>query len=332
MRGKGDFFMHRLIIAIITLCLLTASSAHWTPALAQEAEKPENVATVNGVPIPITDFEWEMRNAMAKGMAQQQPEEDQDSFRSRVLDELIERELLYQESVKAGVAVEKDSVQAQMDLLKERFPDKDVFLSALTEMNMTENDLQRHIERGMSIRKYVDEAFVQKAVVTDKAVEDFYKENPQAFTRPERVRARHILREVPSDASTEAVEKEQELLLSLRARVEKGEDFGEMAKEHSSCPSSTQNGDLGFFGRGEMVKEFEDAAFSLEPGSVSDIVKTQFGFHLIQLVEKQPEGVVPLNDIKDRLVLHLKQEKGKEAATAHLKELKDTVPIERMIN
>lgn len=328
---KKEILMYRSITGILTLtiCLLIAPSVCWSSAVAEEAAKPEPVAVVDGVPIPMSDFEWEMRSLMVKGIGQ--PEgADPDSLHAHVINDLIDKELLYQEGVKAGFSVEKESVQAQIDLLTERFPDREVFLSALSDMNMTEEDLQRQIERGILIRKYVEEAFVQKAQVTDQALEEFYKENPEVFTKPERVRARHILREVDPDGPAEDVRKEKELLQSLRDRVEKGEDFGELAREHSTCPSSSQDGDLGFFGRGEMVKEFEDAAFALEPGEVSDIVQTMFGFHLIWLMEKQPEGMVPLAEVRDRLTLHLKQEQGKEALTARLKELKETVPITRM--
>ena len=323
--------MYRFIFGFLTLCLVSVFSAQPITASEKEVETPEAVATVNGVPIPMADFEWEMRNLMAKGIMNQEEDKGPDSLRSRIIDDLIERELLYQEGVNAGVSVEEESVKAQLDMLKSRFPDHEVFVSALAEMNMTENNLQRHLERGMLIRKYVDQAFVQTAQVTDQAIEDFYRDNPETFTRPERVRASHILRQVDMNGPAEEVEKEREILKSLRARVEKGESFGELAREYSSCPSSSQDGDLGFFGRGEMVKEFEDAAFALEPGEVSDIVETMFGLHLVMLAEKQPEGMVPLEEIKDRLAAHLKQEKGKEALLARLKELKETVPITRTI-
>ncbi len=326
--------MYRLITGCLTFCLLIALStvAGAESANAQKVETPDPVATVNGSSIPLSDFQWEMKNAAAKGFNQGETSDDgQSSFRTRVLDELIDRELLYQESIKAGVSIDEESVNEQMDTLKGRFPDEEVFTKALEDMSMTEENLKRHIKRGMAISKYVDEVFVQKAEVSDKAVENFYAEHPEAFTMPEQVRARHILLEKKPDTPPEKIEKNRELLSSLRKKVESGEDFGELAKEYSDCPSSSQNGDLGFFGKGQMVPEFEETAFALEPGAVSEIVETQFGLHLIQLVEKQPEKTVPLAEIKDRLTVHLRQEKGKEAAADYLSELKKTASIERMI-
>jgi peptidyl-prolyl cis-trans isomerase C len=326
--------MYRFITACLTFCLLTAFSAvvGLETAMAQKAETPDPVATVNGSPIPLSDFEWEMKNAAARGLDPAKTGDDtQNSFRTRVLDELIDRELLYQESIKAGVSIDEAQVKERMDQLKGRFPDEEVFAKALEDMSMTEENLTKHIKRGMSISKYVDDVFVQKAEVSEKTIQEFYEEHPEAFTRPERVRARHILLEKKPDTTPEKIEENRELLNSLRKKVESGEDFGKLAKEHSNCPSSAQNGDLGFFGKGEMVQEFEEAAFALEPGAVSQIVETQFGLHLIQLVENQPESLLPLAEIKDRLALHLKQEKGKKAATDHLSDLKKTASIERMI-
>jgi peptidyl-prolyl cis-trans isomerase C len=325
--------MYRLFFGILVLCLTASLSAPTQPAFGeqQKTEAPDPVARVNGLPIPLSDFEWEMKNAVAKGLNPKEGKDGPESLKTRVMDELINRELLYQESVKAGVSIDEESLQSRMDKLKERFPDKEIFEKALADMNMNEKELEKHIKRGMSISEYVDEVFVQKADVTDEAVTTFYEEHPEAFTKPEQVRARHILLETKPDAAPETLAKNREQLASLSEKVENGEDFGKLAKEHSDCPSSSQNGDLGFFGKGQMVKEFEEAAFALEPGEVSEIVQTQFGLHLIQTVEKQPESIVPLAEIKDRLIVHLKQEKGKKAAAEHLSQLKKKADIERMI-
>ncbi len=284
------------------------------------------------MPIPYSDLDWEMRSLMAKGLPMHGSEEEINSIRELVLDDLIERELLYQDGVRAGISVDDELVRNQVGLLGDRFPDPETFESALSEMDMTVKDLERHIERGMLISRYVEKAFVDTLDITEQELEDFYRDNPEAFARPEQVRARHILREVDFDGPADGIQQEREFLDALRDRVDAGEDFGDIARENSTCPSSSQDGDLGFFGRGEMVPEFEDAAFALKAGEVSGIVETMFGFHLIQVVEKQEEGTVPFRDIKDRITDHLKQEKGKEAVTARLEELKETATITRMLD
>jgi len=325
--------MHRFTAGLITLfvCLFIWAAAGAQHAAAGSRAASDPVAVVGGVPIPYSDLDWEMRSLMAKGLPMHGGEEEIDSIKALVLDDLIERELLYQNGVKAGFSVDSELVRDQVGMLRDRFPDAEVFESALSEMDMSVQDLERHIERGMLIKKYVEEAFVDKMDITEQALEDFYRDNSEVFARPEQVRARHILREVDFDGSADEIQQEREFVDSLRARIDGGEDFGDIARENSTCPSSSQDGDLGFFGRGEMVPEFEDAAFALEAGEVSGTVETMFGFHLIQVLEKQEEGMVPFDEIKDRISDHLKQEKGKEAVAARLEELKETVTITRML-
>jgi hypothetical protein len=104
-------------------------------------------------------------------------------------------------------------------------------------------------------------------------------------TPPGNVRARHILisyQGVPRINATRTKEEAQKLAEDLLAKIEEGEEFERLAKTYSDCPSSEQGGELGFFGKGRMVKPFEDAAFALEPGQVSDVVETKFGFHIIK--------------------------------------------------
>lgn len=128
-----------------------------------------------------------------------------------------------------------------------------------------------------------------QATVTDAEASSYYDVNKSKFMTKESVSAKHIL----VDTQEKAVE--------IGKKVEAGMKFEDAAKEYSSCPSSQQGGDLGTFTRGQMVPEFEDAAFSLPIGKVSEPVKTQFGYHLIK-VEKRNEGIVsPFNDVKDSI-------------------------------
>ena len=105
----------------------------------------------------------------------------------------------------------------------------------------------------------------------------------------------------------------------------------ELAKEVSEGPSASRGGDLGYFSRGQMVKPFEDAVFSLKPGETSDIVKTQFGYHLIKCEDIKAETTVPFDDVKGDLRRFLKQQKARKEVTAYLKELKKDAKIERLI-
>ena len=135
----------------------------------------------------------------------------------------------------------------------------------------------------------VEDADIQ-AMLADEAprVRAFYDEHPDRYRQPEKVRARHVLLRVAPNAEEEEVERIRALADEALARIQAGEPFEAVAEELSEDPGSkTRGGDLGFFARGQMVPPFEEAAFSLEPGATSDIVKTDFGFHIIRVEERQ---------------------------------------------
>jgi peptidyl-prolyl cis-trans isomerase D len=133
-----------------------------------------------------------------------------------------------------------------------------------------------------------------------------YQEKGDEFNRPERVRARHILRTVAPNAPAEEVERAHQEIQAAAERIAKGEAFEAVAAELSQDPGSkNRGGDLGFFARGQMLKEFEDAAFALTPGQISEPVKTSFGFHLIRLEERQEALVRPLESVRDEIAREL---------------------------
>ena len=150
------------------------------------------------------------------------------------------------------------------------------------------------------------EALSQVVVQRGDEIAALYAERGDEYDRPERVRARHILRSVAQDAPQADVDRARSELETARTRAEAGEDFGALATELSQDPGSAQNGgDLGFFARGQMVPEFEEAAFALEPGQLSEVVRSNFGFHLIRLEERQDERSVPLDEVGEELAREL---------------------------
>lgn len=146
--------------------------------------------------------------------------------------------------------------------------------------------------------------------VTDADCKAFYEENPQFFQQGETVSAKHIL-----------VKEEAECIAVLES-INGGEAFEDAAKRVSTCPSKERGGDLGAFGRGQMVPEFENAAFAAEIGVVVGPVQTQFGYHLIKVENKQEATVVPFEQVEEQIRMSLMQQKQGEAYAAKVEELK----------
>lgn len=148
--------------------------------------------------------------------------------------------------------------------------------------------------------------------VSEEEIEQFYGANAQHFINGETVNAKHIL-----------VKEEQECI-KIFAKIAKNEiSFEDAAKEYSTCPSGERGGDLGEFGKGQMVKEFEDAAFSGEVGQVLGPVKTQFGYHLIKVEERKEASIVPLDEVHEKIEKMLMQQKQNQVYTEKAAELKE---------
>jgi peptidyl-prolyl cis-trans isomerase D len=156
--------------------------------------------------------------------------------------------------------------------------------------------------------------FEDQVTVEPEEVEAYFNTNPDEFREEKTVSARHILLKVAADADTETVEKRRQEAAAIAAKAKAGEDFAELAKTYSEGPSKDSGGNLGTFKRGTMVKPFADKAFSMQPGDVSDPVKTQFGWHIIKVEKVNPETVVDLATATPKIEKKLREQRTKTLA------------------
>lgn len=182
-------------------------------------------------------------------------------------------------------------------------------------------------------RQILAQAYLQKKIlsqvgtVDEKTIEKYYQEHKDRYQEPEAVRARHILIEVPQGATKEQEAQALKKAEEIRQRALKGEDFAKLAEKYSADPGSRKKGgDLGFFTRGQMVKEFEDVAFSLKPGEISKPVRTAFGYHIIKVEAHRPAKQKTLAEVKDQIKEEIIQERQEALLQQALKELKKKYP------
>ena len=168
------------------------------------------------------------------------------------------------------------------------------------------------------LANYATEKLIAEVKVSDKDCRDYYEANKEQFVAEEKVEASHIL------------VKEEELANKLLADIKEGKiSFEDCAKENSTCPSGKSGGALGAFGRGQMVPEFEEAAFSMNPGDVSEApVKTQFGYHIIKVTSKIGNETIPYESIADEIMAALKNEKSRKAYESKINQLKILYPVD----
>ncbi|KJS29092.1 MAG: hypothetical protein VR64_21830 [Desulfatitalea sp. BRH_c12] len=314
--------------AIVAIMCVPVSAA-----AAEKGEKdkaPANAATINGEGIAYKDFDWEVALYSKRMQAQgkQIPEEFQGQVKKDVLNDMISRELILQESKKKGIKVDPQFVQKEISAIQMRYEDPEQFKKALAEMNMTEDALKKQITQRSAIRDLIDKEVASKITVSDKDTKAFYDENPSLFKRPEEVHAQHILIKSEADAEEKQKKASRQTLVDIKKKIDAGEDFGALAKAHSQCPSAQNNGDLGSFSKGKMVPAFETAAFALKPGQVSDIVETNFGYHLIKVLEHSDPQTLKYEEVQPKINASLRNQKVQTEVQKYVEELRKSAKIE----
>ena len=302
------------------------------PAIAEEKKSSgDKIAMVNGVVITRGQYDREVSIQRERVTRQGRVVTDDQlpALRNQVLEGLIEREVLYQESQKAGIKISDQDVNDQLANIKKRYPDENEFNNALTNMGFTEDEVKNQIEHGLAIRELINKKITEKVVITDKESKTFYDENPKLFKQPEQVKASHILIKADANAGEAKKAEARKKIEEVQQKLKDGGDFSTLAKEYSEGPSNVKGGDLGYFNRGQMVKPFEDTAFAMKPNEVSDVVETRFGYHLIKVYDKKPEKVLAYAEVKDRLNQHLKNQKVEKQASEYVAGLKKNAKIEK---
>lgn len=333
---------NRLILLTISLVLTLAVA----PAVADDAkpadkgakvasakETPANVATVNGTAITKDAFDRELslfERRIRRPISALQPDQLA-QVNDSILNDLINRELLFQESGKQKIDITKETIQKEFDHIKDRYEDPKKFEAILAQMQMTTDSLKDQIHRKMAVQELLKKEVGAKVSVTEAEAKRVFDENPGEFKQKPQVHARHILIKVEKDADEAAKGAARKKLEAIQEKANKGEDFSELAKTHSEGPSNVRGGDLGFFGRGQMVKPFEEAAFALEPGKISDIVETPFGYHLIKVEEKKAERQLPFEEVQAKLMEKLKSGKFEKQMMTYLLALREKAKIETFL-
>ncbi len=295
-----------------------------------EAKFPEGtVAVVNGATITQEDLDSEL-SMMQKQFSDidQTDKEKLAEIKKEILENIIARKVLYQESEKKGIEVDVAAIDERFTGIKKRFSEEGSFEKMLEEMHLTEETLKVQLRQGIAIQKLIDREVTGLIEISEKEAKDYYDKNPDLFKQPEKIQARHILIKVEpagDEAKKAGALKE---IKKIQRELKEGGDFAELAKKYSQCPSSADGGNLGDFARGQMVKPFEDAAFSLKKGEISGIVETDFGYHLIQGGDRTPEIISDYKVIKDKLTSYLKRMKAGAEGEKYIEGLKKKAKIE----
>ncbi|KAF0221539.1 MAG: peptidyl-prolyl cis-trans isomerase [Geobacteraceae bacterium] len=298
---------------------------------AAKTSPSDPLAVVNGAAITRAEVARAVKVLLSQNRITQQVTPDQmKQAEEAALEQLISAEILYQAGLKLEIKDLDKQVEEKITQGKARFPSTEEYEKALKTADLTEKELKELTRKDIIVGNVVEKEIAAKITVPDQDVKKFYDENQDKFKKGESVRASHILCGVDANASPEEKKKAKEKAEALLKKIKAGEDFAKLAKENSTCPSSAQGGDLGSFGKGQMVPPFEKAAFALKQGEVSDVVETQFGYHIIKLTEKKDAETIKLDETKDRIKDYLKNQKVQKAVADYITELKGKMKVEML--
>jgi len=296
---------------------------------SQETPAGEAAATVNGKGIPMTEVETAVRNtAMRMGAGQMPVETLMDQLAPRVLDQLISGEILYQEAVKEGFEADKGKIDESFNELAGQFGTREEFDEEMLNRGFTEQTLRENMRKQITIQTYLDKVIVSGIEIDEAQTRKYYDENPDSFREEVQIKASHVLINAAENATDEEKQKALDRAKEVtRLAQAKDADFAALAKEYSEGPSGPNGGDLGYFGKDKMVKPFEEAAFAMKVGDVSDPVQTRFGYHVIKVTDRKAGGEIPYEDVKEQLAASLKNQEVNDAIGLKIKELTDKAEI-----
>ncbi len=304
-----------------------------TPA-AKPAAADTNAVTVNGEVIKesaITD----MFNKQMAQMGSRIPPGMIDQYKGRVRKQIIEQmvieRILEQKIAEKKLTASDEEVQKEVDAqLKAQNLTIDDFKSLLQAYGKNFDEYKENMKKKVMFDKLLTAELGKTEPVSEEQAKQFYDANPKQFQKPESVRTRHILispakdpNADPNQLDVQAKARAQEVLDKLKA----GGDFAELAKQYSDGPSASKGGDLGVAPKGSFVPAFEEAAYKLEPNEISGLVKTRFGYHIIQLLERQPARNESFEEVKEQIAARLEQGQKRDAIMAYIQKIKESADV-----
>lgn len=295
-------------------------------------------AFVNGEPISREAVQFELDRLVkfyaSHGMRQEEIKNNLEKLVEKAQEQAIGAKLLFMRAEQLEIPVPESAIDAQVAQVISQVGGRENFVKALAAQKMSEDDFRKSLVKGCRVDALVNQACDGVPEPTEEEITDYYTAHAADFDAPAQVLAQHILVKTEGmDAAdkAEALEKIKEIrerVLSSNDPGEIGQAFSNEAMEHSDCPSGREGGSLGWFGPGMMVPEFDHAAFAMKCGEVSDVIETQFGYHIILKTDEKPGGRQTLVDVHDQIRDLLRHEARGRALDAFVSELREKVTVE----
>ena len=283
-------------------------------------------AVVNGEEIGEDAVRFELDRLVkfyaSHGMGAEEIRRSLPRLEEKALEQAIGAKLLLDRARQLDIPVSAADIDAEVAKVVAQVGGEENYRKALAAQHMTDSAFRKELEKGAKVNRLVGQACASVPEPTEKEVADFYAAHKSEYVEPEQVLCRHILVKGDGPESLKKIGEIRERIVADKA------DFAEEAAKHSDCPSGRQGGSLGWFGRGMMVPEFDKAAFELEKGGVSEVIKTQFGHHIIRKEDQKGGRALDLVDVHDQIKDLLRHEARGRAMDRFVAELREKATVE----
>jgi len=286
---------------------------------------------VDGQEIPEDAINYELSRLIrfySQHMGEDQIKQSMPQLKQRAVEQAIGAKLLLNQANNMDFEVSGDEIDAELAKMQTQAGGEEAFNKIVEEQKMDVEEIKKTILEGKKVDKLVEQISAGAEEPTAEEVEEHYEANKAQFDAPEQAEAQHILIK-PEGADDDAKSAARAKIEDLKKQIEEGADFSKMAEEHSECPSGKQGGgSLGSFGRGMMVPEFDAAVFSMEIGALSDIIETQFGYHIIMKIGQTEASSKEFAEVEPQIKDMLRHSKRGQLIGEYVEDLKSKATIE----
>ena len=322
-----------LLVSMVCVIMMAGFRAAGAVPTAEAASSSRTAVIVNGTEISVNDFRRELeRIKRQRGVNSSNPDDPKlAEVKREALENLINRELLFQESVRQKISIATAVLDKEMASVKGQFGTPEQFAENLQRIGMNENELRLVVGRGLAIRQVIELVVLKDVVVSEKDIQDYYDQHIKDFTQPSQVRLSHILVETGSEWPQYNSQEATDKISPLLSRLRNGEEFAQLAATYSDCKSKSKGGDIGWFTPGQLTPEIEKAVALLKVNEISGIVEDRFGLHIIKVVERKSSYTPELKDNKEKVRGLVKQNAGIIVLQRFATKLRDAAKVELLL-
>jgi peptidyl-prolyl cis-trans isomerase C len=297
---------------------------------AQEETKPlaasvgDDVILLEDLDLAVNQYVINQRLGPDSGISIQE-------IQRKVLNQLIIIMLANQRAQELGLAATEEEVDARLADLRAQMGSPDDFRLMLTVQNLTEEKLREQLAQSLAAEKLVRTEVLEKISIRDAEVRAYYTAHKDEMVGPEKVKARHIFVRLRPEMSAEERDAARQKIDGIKERLSAGEDFAELAVELSEDAAAASGGDLGWILRGQVQGPFEVVAFSLPVNRISEVVSTDYGYHILQVLERQEAGIVELEEARPMIEQKIREEKERVGIQKFLDDLRAKGSVETFV-